>query len=70
MKLNIMSNLLRMIETEERFNDILDILNKKQQEENFWQDTENSKIVFTKIKITFKSGYSQIKVVRISELSK
>ena len=28
MKLNIMSNLLRMTETEETFNDVLDILNK------------------------------------------
>ena len=28
MKLNIMSNLLRMAETEETFNDVLDILNK------------------------------------------
>lgn len=31
MKLNIMSNLARMIETEERFNDILDILNKNKE---------------------------------------
>lgn len=28
MKLNIMSNLLRMAKTEETFNDVLDILNK------------------------------------------
>ena len=28
MKFNILSNLLRMTETEERFNDVLDILNK------------------------------------------
>lgn len=28
MKLNIMSNLLKMAETEETFNDVLDILNK------------------------------------------
>lgn len=31
MKLNIMSNLARMIETEEQFNDILDILNKNKE---------------------------------------
>lgn len=31
MKLNIMSNLYRMIETEEQFNDILDILNKNKE---------------------------------------
>ena len=31
MKLNIMSNLARMIETEENFNDVLDILNKNKE---------------------------------------
>lgn len=31
MKLNIMSNLARMIETEEQFNDVLDILNKNKE---------------------------------------
>lgn len=31
MKLNIRSNLTRMIETEEQFNDILDILNKNKE---------------------------------------